>query len=222
MPLLRDTATIISAPGQHLSLALADGSQVELNAHTSLHTDFRYGRRHLRLDRGEAFFSVAKDPAHPFLLETPRGTVRVTGTVFNVRLTSGDQPEVTLHEGSVRFETGAVASIALAPGQQLAMDGPAFRVRDLLPTDLENLTAWRKGRLVLDGLTLAEAAGRLAEFNRRNPVQLAVGDPALGAMRLSAAFRSDNVEGFVRLMESDFGMRAEWRSEREIVLRRAK
>jgi transmembrane sensor len=40
-------------------------------------------------------------------------------------------------------------------------------------------------------------------------------------MRLSAAFRSDNVEGFVRLMESDFGMRAEWRSEREIVLRRA-
>ena len=62
----------------------------------------------------------------------------------------------------------------------------------------------------------------VAEFNRRNPVQLAVDDATLGALRLSAAFRSDNVEGFVRLMESDFGMRAEWRSEREIVLRRAK
>jgi ferric-dicitrate binding protein FerR (iron transport regulator) len=52
-------------------------------------------------------------------------------------------------------------------------------------------------------------------------VQLTVGDPVLGAVRLSATFRSDNVEGFVRLMESDFGMRAEWRGEREIVLRRA-
>ena len=55
-----------------------------------------------------------------------------------------------------------------------------------------------------------------------NPVRLVVGEPALGALRLSATFRSDNIEGFVRLMDSNFGMRAEWRSEREIVLRRAK
>ena len=46
--------------------------------------------------------------------------------------------------------------------------------------------------------------------------------PCVTGIRLSASFRSDNVEGFVRLMVSDFGMRAEWRSENEIVLRQAR
>jgi ferric-dicitrate binding protein FerR (iron transport regulator) len=49
----------------------------------------------------------------------------------------------------------------------------------------------------------------------------AEGDALLADMRLSATFRSDNVEGFVRLMESNFDLRAEWRGS-EIVLRQAK
>ena len=47
-------------------------------------------------------------------------------------------------------------------------------------------------------------------------------DAKLAGQRLSATFRSDNVEGFVRLMESDFGMKAEWRADDEIVLTRAR
>jgi len=92
-------------------------------------------------------------------------------------------------------------------------------VNSLAEAELAARLAWQPRLLDFTDAPLAEI---VTEFNRRNPAQLAVGDPALGAMRLSAAFRSDNVEGFVRLMESDFGMRAEWRSEREIVLRRAK
>ena len=60
----------------------------------------------------------------------------------------------------------------------------------------------------------------VAEFNRRNPVRLTLTDAKLAGQRLSATFRSDNVEGFVRLMESDFGMKAEWRADDEIVLTR--
>lgn len=101
-----------------------------------------------------------------------------------------------------------VSLVASAPGPQ---------VNSLAQTELAARLAWQPRLLDFTGASLTEI---VTEFNRRNPVQLVVGEPSLGTMRLSATFRSDNVEGFVRLMESDFGMRAEWRSEREIVLRR--
>ena len=93
------------------------------------------------------------------------------------------------------------------------------QVVTLTDAQLAARLAWQPRLLDFTNAPLSEI---VADFNRRNPVQLAVDDATLGVLRLSAAFRSDNVEGFVRLMESDFGMLAEWRSEREIVLRRAK
>ena len=115
------------------------------------------------------------------------------------------------------------AEVLLSVGQSavvsLVASAPGPQVNSLAESELATRLAWQPRLL---DFTCAPLAEIVAEFNRRNPVQLAVGDPELSALRLSAAFRSDNVEGFVRLMESDFGMRAEWRSEREIVLRRAK
>ena len=52
-------------------------------------------------------------------------------------------------------------------------------------------------------------------------MQLKLGDSSLEDIRFSNYIWSDNVEGFVRLMESNFGMRAEWRGSNEIVLRDA-
>ncbi len=189
VPYVRDTATVETVAARRQTLALADGSQADLNARTSLRTDFRYGRRLVRLDRGEAYFAVAKDPEHPFLVETPAGTIRVTGTKFNVRLTPTGATEVTLLEGSLTVGAGLprdgsepnaerrtsnselrtaiseARSIALTPGQQISTDKDG--VRTLPPSALENVTAWRHGRLALDGLTLAEVAERLSSYHGR-------------------------------------------------------
>lgn len=169
IPFARDTATIATLPAQPQQLTLADGSTAELNAQTSMRTDFRYGRRIVQLDRGEAFFSVAKDPAHPFYVETPHGTVRVTGTKFNVRLDAAQRPEVTLLEGGVQLhdladEPSAAekSSVVLVSGQQWTV---AAGLRTLSSGELENLTSWRRGVLVLDGLTLAEVAERFASYH---------------------------------------------------------
>ena len=62
----------------------------------------------------------------------------------------------------------------------------------------------------------------MEEFNSSNPIQVVLDDPSLESISLSSSFWSDNVEGFVRLMESSFGMEAEWRGSREIVLQKAK
>ena len=217
-------STALAAPCERL--ALEDGSVVELNRGASVEVAFSTSERRVRLVRGEANFTVAKNLARPFVVNAGGVDVRAVGTVFNVRLAK-EALEVVVSEGRVKLEPPPVDTVAreatvLSVGESaVVLLGASARVPQvtaLAEPELAARLAWQPRLLDFTGAPLTEI---VAEFNRRNPVQLAVGDPALGAMRLSAAFRSDNVEGFVRLMESDFGMRAEWRSEREIVLRRA-
>ena len=205
---------------------LDDGSVVELNRGAEVETVFSASERRVTLVRGEASFTVAKDAARPFVVVAGGVAVRAVGTVFNVRL-DGAGVEVVVAEGRVRVDTpGGVAQTdaqVLSVGQSavvpLAKVAAAPQVVTLTEAQLAARLAWQPRLLDFTNAPLSEI---VADFNRRNPVRLIVGEPALGALRLSAAFRSDNVEGFVRLMESDFGMRAEWRNEREIVLRRVR
>jgi transmembrane sensor len=205
---------------------LEDGSVVDLNRGAAVEVAFTATERRVILMRGEANFTVAKDAARPFVVTAGGVAMRAVGTVFNVRL-DGAGVEVVVAEGRVRVDPpgGAAQTDAqvLSVGQSamvpLAKVVATPHVVMLTDAQLAARLAWQPRLLDFTNAPLSEI---VADFNRRNPVQLVVGESALGALRLSAAFRSDNVEGFVRLMESDFGMRAEWRSEREIVLRRAK
>lgn len=205
---------------------LDDGSIVELNRGASIEVAFTAAERRVRLVRGEANFTVAKNPVRPFIVSAGGVDVRAVGTVFNVRLDRA-AVEVVVSEGRVKVDppvgTPAPVETQLSVGQSavvsLAGASPSPRVATLSEAEIEARLAWQPRLLDFTATPLPEI---VAEFNRRNPVRLVVGDPALETVRLSASFRSDNVEGFVRLMESDFGMKAEPRGEREIVLRRAK
>lgn len=92
---------------------------------------------------------------------------------------------------------------------------PVVQVGAVSPAEIATRLAWQPRLLDFTNTPLAEI---VAAFNRHNPVRLSLADPSLAQLRLSATFRSDNVEGFVRLMTSDFGMHASWRSDTEIVL----
>src|SRR5262245_38043202 len=76
---------IATPVAQRSALTLVDGTRVELNAQTSLAIEIDGRGRRVRLASGEAFFAVHKDPSRPFTVETPAGSVRVTGTQFDVR-----------------------------------------------------------------------------------------------------------------------------------------
>lgn len=197
VPYLRDTAALNTASAERHTFALADGSTAELNARSQLHTDFRYGRRTVELAQGEAYFAVAKDQAHPFLVHTPGGTIRVTGTQFNVRLGEGGAVEVTLLEGSVQIEpeaapqaTGFKSRVSLVPGQQADSDRPGLRT--LSATELENTLAWRSGYLALDGLSLAEAAARFAAYHGK-PIRVR---SEVAELRLGGSCPLNDLPGF--------------------------
>lgn len=187
IPYFRDTAVIETPPTQRTVVVLPDGSTVQLNAHTEIHTDFRYGRRRIEIAAGEAYFAVAKDPSHPFVVRTPEGTVRVTGTHFNVRLDLSRAAEVTLFEGAVTFDGSSGDPVHLVPGQQVTSS--SRHIRALTPAEQEDVLAWRKGRIVFDGLTLAQVAERLAVYHGKEIVVA----PEIGSLRPGGSFPIDNL-----------------------------
>lgn len=209
---------------------LSDGSVVELNRGAVVSEHYTANERRVRLERGEAHFRVAKNPARPFFVEAGGVSVRAVGTEFNVRLDSASV-EVLVTEGQVQL--GAVspsAGMAQAdPGPylvanertvvSLAPTAPAPQVSAVAPAEIEARLAWKPRLLDFNNTPLADI---IAEFNRHNPVHIVIADTSIGELRLSATFRSDNVEGFVRLMESDFGLKSTWRSDTELALARGK
>ncbi|HEY0864398.1 MAG TPA: FecR domain-containing protein [Lacunisphaera sp.] len=202
---------------------MPDGSVIELNRGAVITEHYTAGERRVRLERGEAHFKVAKDAARPFFVEAGGVAVRAVGTAFNVRLDPASV-EVLVTEGKVSVAApsapGVEPVIPLMGMNErtvvsLAPAAPAPQVTVVPPAEIEARLAWQPRLLDFTDAPLAEI---VAEFNRRNPVRLVLAAEALRTVRLSATFRSDNVEGFVRLMESDFGMKAEWRGGDEIVL----
>jgi transmembrane sensor len=216
-------STALAAPCEQR--ILEDGSLVQLNRGAQLSIDFTPGVRRVRLLRGEAHFAVASNPERPFVVEAGGVTVRAVGTAFNVQLTSA-AVDVVVAEGRVAVDHGAEAlsnpKAAIVDARQRVV--VPLREAALVPSpvtlseaELSARLDWQPRMLDFTDVPLADA---VAELNRRNPVQLIPDSAALRELRVNASIRSDNVEGFVRLLESSFDLRAEWRSETEIVLRR--
>jgi transmembrane sensor len=201
---------------------LEDGSTVRLNRGAYLQVAFSAGERRVRLERGEADFAVEKDPARAFVVESGGVSVRAVGTAFNVRLAE-HAVEVIVTEGSVAVARGGAGDANVLPALSAGERAVVPRVAAGAPVvdtpsreELERRLAWQPRVLAFTDESLAAIVN---EFNRHNPVVLRLADPALRDLRLTARFRSDNVPGFLRLLASDFGIRAEPGANGEIVLR---
>jgi len=196
----------ISAPvAQRRSFMLADGTRVELNANTSVSVRERRAERLVGLADGEAYFEVAKDRSRPFIVETPMGTVQVTGTRFNVRELGRSELEVTVIEGSVQVRCGDTAAarsaagpVVLGAGDRLVADGSGVTVTAPPRASLEDALAWRDGWIVFRGTPLSKA---LAELTRYYGRAIAVTDSAAG-VKLNTRFRlEDDLDGVLAALE---------------------
>ena len=208
---------------------LKDGSVIEINRGAELEVAYTASERRVFLLKGEANFDIAKDPERPFIVNVAGVDVRAVGTVFSVKL-SENEVDVIVTEGIVNVKPSAssfgteqtIADSFLQIGERakvnLRGESLAVEVTSIGASEIEEAHRWQPRLLDYDQILLGEI---VKEFNRSNPIQVALSDPSLEGISLSSSFWSDNVEGFVRLMESSFGMEAEWRGSREIVLREA-
>ena len=189
----------LSTPvAQRSAVTLADGSHVELNAQTALVVELKAGERRVRLASGEAFFHVSKDPARPFFVETPAGSVRVTGTQFNVRTAADGRLEVTVLEGSVQVRPAATtAPRALTAGDQLIRNEGRIEVQSLSAGAVDAALAWRQGQVVFNGTPLREALATFARYHGRT---LTVSDGA-ALQRVGGRRSLDDLDGFLAELE---------------------
>lgn len=229
----RDAATPAGLTAQSYERrVLEDGSVIELNRGARVAVDYTSTERRVRLLQGEALFTVAKNAARPFIVHAAGIDVRAIGTAFNVRLGAEDVA-VLVTSGRVQVatpvtETSLAATVAAAvipvleagdsvivPLAKVAMNVP--QVTRVTEAEVARQLAWQPKMLDFQSTPLVEV---VAEFNRHGGLRLVIADPALESLPIVLSFRSDNVEGFVRLLEMTTDVRAVRRGD-AIVLRRA-
>ncbi len=177
---------IVTARGEHRTVALADGSRITLNGGTRIRFDPEKPRI-ITLAQGEALFDVRHDAKDPFVVMAGETRLLDVGTVFNV-VTDDGAVDVAVAEGEVIYEPGREA-IRLSPGDALVRAG-----RDAKPvlrkTAPQAIGAWRAGRLEYDGASLAEVARDLGR-NLGRTVRVA---PGVERLRFSGTLVVDGAE----------------------------
>lgn len=207
--------------GQRTVATLADGSIVTLDAESELRVVEMAARRRLQLVRGRAFFEVAKDPVHPFLVEAGGKTIRAVGTKFDVRLDSGSEVTVTLVEGKVRVEQSSggwlepVRQTDMVAGSRLVA-GPD-RNWNLSQVETGNDTSWLSGRLTFVREPLAKA---IADVNRYSKRKIVFVDGPAPVNDIVGVFEAGDVDSFVTAMELNGIAHVVDRSDSEIRLAR--
>ncbi len=228
-----------TAPGEQKRVRLADGTGVLLNTDSRLRVKLSGSERRLYLDRGQAFFQVAKDKARPFRVFVRHDEVRALGTAFEVRRL-GDSVQVTLEEGRVAIyhagdarpqalgrasganvlsgpggASGSAEPVAiLSPGEQAVMTFTRpVTVREI---DLRKVQAWRYGRMILDDAPLGET---VADLNRYGGVQIVLADPKLADIRVSGVFHTGRPDDFVKSVTAAFPVEIAREDEQTIVLK---
>ena len=212
-----ESQTYTTGLGGRETLALSDGSRIELNTGTELRLAADGTQRKVWLDKGEAFFDIKHDASRPFVVITAGHRITDLGTKFVVR-EAADSLEVTLVEGRARFESADTAikpQLAfLSPGDVVVATATSMDVTRKSQKDLSAELGWRRGVLVFRHTTLAEAA---AEFNRYNTQRLVIGDEKTASLQINGTFKNDDAASFAGTARAVFGLRVEKRGD-EIVL----
>lgn len=157
----------LSVPrGKKKQIALADGTQVWLNAESSLEypETFKGQERRVVHLKGEAYFEVAKDTIHPFIVETELLETSVLGTSFNVRTYSPRDTHVTLVEGSVKIKNAKLKDeILMKPGENVTLlENGKLSVSRV--EDASAFKSWTKGTFYFDNTELVEIMRELGRW----------------------------------------------------------
>ncbi len=201
--------------GGRETIAFADGSKIELNTDTAIRARMTSAERTIWLDRGEAWFDVRHDPAHPFVVYAAGRRITDLGTKFLVRR-NAKTLEVALVKGSVRVGEGHGASRLLKPGDVAVASAESMVITKKSAHELSNELSWRHGVLVFDNASLADVA---AELNRYNRQKLVIADEDAAKLAVVGSFRTDDVQGFTDIVRAVFKLHVENEGTRIVISR---
>jgi transmembrane sensor len=230
---LNGAETYTTGVGVQRSVALADGSVVDLNARTLIRVRFSKSERDVELVEGQGLFHVARDAGRPFVVHSAQTRVRAVGTEFDV-YRRREATLVTVLEGRVAIVTDPAAP---APGtgitdqarDPVSQAGPLYldageqAVVTVQATirpqhaDVVAATAWVRQKLVFEATPLSEV---VEEFNRYSSRALVVEDAQLGRLGISGIYSSTDPASLLRFLRAQPGI-AVVETDKEIRISRA-
>lgn len=204
--------------GEIQTIALEDGSQVNLNSRSGLEVRIDAKRRTIRMRDGEAVFQVASDD-RPFIVKTDLAILSAVGTVFSVAARS-DAVTVSVIEGFVSVSSGRVGTALteydsdllvrfsdeialLGAGQRLELTRESQRFETISSSRISDDLSWRDGEIVFNETPLVTA---LVEMRRHIGSRVFIGDPRLNNLRVSGRFPTDSPDEFLARLANDFGV----------------
>lgn len=200
------------------TVAMIDGSRVTLNTDTAIRVALSAGERRIQLERGEAYFEVAKDAHRPFVVHAGTVSITAVGTQFSVRR-QGLDTFVIVTEGVVRVQGSGAGSApepqAVRAGQSARVTEAAVLIQDEPAPRAEEQLSWRTGVLVFRDTRLENA---VAEFNRYNTRKILIADPALKDLRVAGSFKATSTDAFVHLLAQGFPLRVEARDDSLVLI----
>jgi transmembrane sensor len=186
--------------GEQRTCPLEDGSVVYLNTDSRVEIEFTRDKRSVLLVRGEALFSVARNPSRPFIVLSGDVGIRAAGTQFNVRRRD-HATDVSVIEGGVQitptnkppvvrnadpYARTGTAPTKIKAGEEVRVSGG--EITRLPQRDVDISISWRRRQLVFSDTPLSDVA---AEFNRYNLHQIRVEDDAVKQIPMTATFYAD-------------------------------
>jgi len=159
----------LSTPnGKTFLLTMPDGTRVWLNTESQLKYPgtFTGETRTVELE-GEAYFEVAKDEKHPFVINSGKMTTTVLGTTFNLRNYKNESPCITLIKGRVSVNANG-KTMTLTPGHSATISPKGKLV--VAETDTVAATCWKEGLFYFDNIPLKTIMTELGRWYRMNVV----------------------------------------------------
>ena len=193
---IRTTAKLVlqTAYGETRQDVLPDGSQVMLNANTTLdYRNWKEGADREVWVNGEAFFHVKKTAQKTrFIVHTGHFDVVVTGTQFNV-LNRNNKNNVLLKEGSVTVQHKG-QDVYLKPGEYVEFNNSGIQKKDVANAPV---LAWTEHRFIFDNTPMKEVASQVTELYG---IKVNLANEAVAADSISGIMPNDNLDVFLQAL----------------------
>ncbi|WP_455639940.1 FecR family protein [Parabacteroides sp.] len=213
---LMEMQTISVPAGQRISFTLTDGTNVWLNARTSLTYPVKFGKknRQVILD-GEAYFDVAKDKTKPFVVKTEKYNVEVLGTKFDVDAYSETgEFETTLMSGSVKIASldDPSEELMLKPDNKVYLQDGKLQVT---PVSDYNPYRWKEGLICFKDATFLSI---MKDFEKYYGLNILVKNKEVRKFSYTGKFRqTDGIDYALRVLQKDIKFTYQRDDENQII-----
>ena len=204
-----------STGDQAKEIVLADGSVIHLNANSSLKYPEKFeGATRTVEFKGEAFFSIAKDANHPFVITTPYEEVKVLGTSFNIRAYEFEpNSEIAVTTGKVQVNSG-VGKVVLLPNEKVVVDHSSG-VLGVEETESLNETAWLTKVIHFSDTPVKEA---LEDLEKCYAISFSYDENLIGDCPITTSFDNEILDSVLVTISTVLNVEIERNTNGEYIL----